>query len=481
MAGSAELLQEYLVSVGYHVDAVSQKKLTDALSSTEKMILGVGTAVVATVIEVERAVTEFAYSMRKMYFDAQLAGTSAESLQKMAYAGKQVGINTESMARTMHDAGVNFRLPWMVNYASSLTHINETGKKTEEILTDLMNSDAIKKSPIWIGQQIMSNFGMDEDTFFLWRSHTDEMKRSVKELADVYKSVGLDPEKSKAATLQYTHDLDKLNASLDLLGKSFLVHFIGPLDSFTKLLQEAFDGVARGLNTDMSTIERLNYNLKSIGEFFGIKGGVSNKGKPDNNIIPYTAGAGVSAAELAQRKAFNDHMKSKTGGSRNERNNNPGNIKYGDFAKSHGATGSDGTFAIFPSMAVGTKAMQELLQHSKYYGGGGNDTIAGIISKWAPQSDKNDTASYIADVSKRMGMGANTHLNLNDPTVLSSLSRSIAGHEGMGSGTKINQTNTTTINVMGSGDPKATANAVAAAQTRVYGDNTRNMKGAFAT
>ena len=50
-------------------------------------------------------------------------------------------------------------------------------------------------------------------------------------------------------------------------------------------------------------------------------------------------------------------------GSRSYRNNNPGNIKYGSFAVSYGATGMDDQgHAIFPSYAAGRAALEGLLK-----------------------------------------------------------------------------------------------------------------------
>jgi hypothetical protein len=46
-------------------------------------------------------------------------------------------------------------------------------------------------------------------------------------------------------------------------------------------------------------------------------------------------------------------------GPRNRRNNNPGNIEYGPFAKEHGAIGTDGRFAIFPDEETGFRAMKK--------------------------------------------------------------------------------------------------------------------------
>ena len=89
-------------------------------------------------------------------------------------------------------------------------------------------------------------------------------------------------------------------------------------------------------------------------------------------------------------------------GDRNWRNNNPGNIEYGQFAISMGAIGSDGRFAIFPSEEMGRKAADTLLKGKSY----ANLSAAQAINKWAPSSE-NDTKSYIANLAKQTGLDMN--------------------------------------------------------------------------
>jgi len=89
------------------------------------------------------------------------------------------------------------------------------------------------------------------------------------------------------------------------------------------------------------------------------------------------------------------------------RNNNPGNLKFGPFAKSMGATGADADgFAIFPSARFGEQAQVNLLKGNGYIGGGRN-TIASIVSKYAPSSDGNDVGSYVRFVAKKTGIAPN--------------------------------------------------------------------------
>ncbi len=178
------------------------------------------------------------------------------------------------------------------------------------------------------------------------------------------------------------------------------------------------------------------------------------------------------------------------------RNNNPGNIKSGQFANQHGATGTDGDFATFASMQDGIRASIALL-HS--YASRGYDTIRSIVSRWAP-GNENNTAAYIADVTKRLGISADQHLSGDQ---LDAVAPAIFGHEngraygninslmqmsqgarlgadGMMAGRSVTINQKTDINLTGSSDQHGTARAVASEQSRVNGDLVRNFAGAVA-
>lgn len=96
----------------------------------------------------------------------------------------------------------------------------------------------------------------------------------------------------------------------------------------------------------------------------------------------------------------------KTQGSRSWRNNNSGNLEYGNFAKSHGAIGTDGRFAIFPTKAIGDAAKVALLKGSSYR----NLSITSAILRYAPQFE-NDSAWYSKTIAGAAGVPASTVLN----------------------------------------------------------------------
>jgi hypothetical protein len=85
--------------------------------------------------------------------------------------------------------------------------------------------------------------------------------------------------------------------------------------------------------------------------------------------------------------------------SRVRRNHNPGDIEYGRFAVSCGATDTDGRFAIFPDDATGFKAMATLLAGPVYAG----KTLQQAISIYAP-STENDVQNYVSCVCSWTGL-----------------------------------------------------------------------------
>lgn len=95
------------------------------------------------------------------------------------------------------------------------------------------------------------------------------------------------------------------------------------------------------------------------------------------------------------------------------RNNNPGNIEDGTFARAlPGYKGSDGRFAIFESPDHGLQAMDALLTS---YGRRGLKSVNDVVSRWAPSLDGNNVGAYAQFVAN--GGDPNAPIDLNNPEV----------------------------------------------------------------
>jgi len=89
---------------------------------------------------------------------------------------------------------------------------------------------------------------------------------------------------------------------------------------------------------------------------------------------------------------------------RGERNFNPGNIRRVPGATWDGMNpdqSSDPDFVVFLAAEYGIRAMALIL---KIYAKRGLNTVQGIINRWAPPADANNTAAYVAAVCVECGV-----------------------------------------------------------------------------
>lgn len=96
-------------------------------------------------------------------------------------------------------------------------------------------------------------------------------------------------------------------------------------------------------------------------------------------------------------------------GTRAQRNNNPGNINFSNFALAHSALGPDDKrYAIFPTPEVGFAALEALLKTERYRG----KTLERALYMYCPPTGDerglNDIKSYILNVCTWTGLTPDT-------------------------------------------------------------------------
>jgi hypothetical protein len=250
MSGTAEVLQEYLVKLGFQSDAVSLKKFEDGLGGAGKRVLGVGVAVAGVVAGVEAATAAFAYNMRQMYFNSQLAGSSVDNLQAMDYATKQFGISQEETNSTIENLGVKLRLmPQLKGLMEHQFGVKVTGRDTTDVLNDFIKkTKGMIKSGIITEQQgaMYANlFGIDEKTYLRYLDHIDGIIAKKKEAQKAQKAAGYDPKAAEKAIKDYTAAIDELLFKLGNLEKVISIKLVEPFKKATARINETIDALIR--------------------------------------------------------------------------------------------------------------------------------------------------------------------------------------------------------------------------------------------
>ncbi|MCB1522487.1 MAG: tape measure protein [Rhodoblastus sp.] len=264
----------------------------------------------------------------------------------------------------------------------------EALRKEQQLLNEATNAD-IKLTPAQRKEIENLAEGMTKAEFATKRFA--DMKQSIEQLSEtigtelgdalgnvITKSGKLEDTARRLAILFF-----KLAMQAALLGK-------GPLAGLFGIKEGGLLG-----NLDIGNANAARAALKQI-----VKPEVKA-----SDMSSYPAASRAVDAERAAKAAATAAAGSTTdrvGGSRSWRNNNPGNIEYGPFAKSMGATGSDGRFAIFPDYGAGRAAQEKLLFDSKGYR---DLTLGKAISRWAPASE-NNVPAYL----RAMGGDPNTRM-----------------------------------------------------------------------
>ena len=141
-------------------------------------------------------------------------------------------------------------------------------------------------------------------------------------------------------------------------------------------LQNSMLDTAREHNLDPQGMSQGNLKKAKKGMWIG---GQTNMSSLSNKIKKAPFGITIPTNSIYNSDSNTDPGDSVNSPTRSDRNNNPGNIKYGKYAKAQGATGQDKDgFAVFPDPTLGHTAMYNLLTGDSYK----NLPVKSAITKW---------------------------------------------------------------------------------------------------
>lgn len=374
----------------------STKRALEGMMSLKRGVLGIATAVLGAV-----GIEEFTNFIVKL--DATTAraaktmNMSVESLSAWQGAIEQVGGSAESATAGLSGLSQATNM-FLINPSSfqalalfnrlgvSLFNANHQLRDSGELWLDLARAvEGMDPGKARAFLSMVPGANADLINFALLGS------KAMREYLDVNREIEGTTRESAQAALEYQREIGRLERAFASLGRTLLTPVLPKLSQVATAMTDAFKTVKSG--RIFSWREMLH------GLITGEVPAAAPSAAPSPGAAASTQGTG----------------------SRGDRNNNPGNIEYGAFAKAHGAIGSDGRFAIFPTREAGESAMESLLR-SRYQG----LTISQIQQKWVGNPDSN----YAGSMASATGTGVNAVPNLNDPDLLHKLMLGMTHGEG---------------------------------------------------
>ncbi|MFM0044126.1 hypothetical protein [Paraburkholderia sediminicola] len=550
---SDNVLREFLVSLGFTIDEVSMKKFTTSVEAVTKSVKTVGLEVAAAATGIVAGVKIISNQMENLYYASQRTGATVGNIMALRYAAGQIGLTADQAQGALENFARTLRLnPGSSSLLNSLGVTGkDPAEKFDSFIAKarmmqpyvaaayaqlfgidpdtLLMLDQGQDKRLAAEQQYRSNlaaFGIDPNQAA--KAGVD-FNNSVRSVKDTF-------------------------ADLWIVIESKLAPVLAPLvDEFEQFAENHAGEVAQGIADAVQSLANWiqSVNWKKVGDDIasvyhaigGLKGvlialaaiqlaplvtGILNLVAAVAHLGAVAAGGAIAGllkvigpvALMFHSEGLNqgedDYLAKRRSGAptidtpsshpdeqfgqiielparnapRGIRNNNPGNIVYGGFARQMGATGSDGRFAVFQSMEDGIKAAIKLLEG---YVAKGYNTVRSIINRWAPPGE-NNTSAYVDAVAKKLGISADAKLNGDQ---LGGVANAIFQHEngralgnvnsmsgarlgaGGSSSPSINIHQQNTFHIPGSSDPQGTARAIGGEQSRVNGDLVRNFAGAF--
>lgn len=383
---------------------------------------------------------------------AKLAGGSAESITS-ALTTLSGETNT-----FLQGGGAGAFLQLFGQVGVSLTDANNKLRTADVLFTDLAGKiEKYEKDPARRASLFAKVPGMNAETINLF-IHGEQAFKNY--LAQAQKIVNITPESIKLS-IEYSEAMVKLDASSTALGRTFTVlvtpALITAADALTKWLgvwtPESLKNAKEGLSILQKTFSAMpagavEGKASAYKNFFKMAWKAWTGGESDATPAAVPAPAPTAPAPVVASGP-------RIGMTRADRNNNPGNIKSGSFANRHGATGSDGTFAIFPTPEAGRQAMDALLASSGYAG----LTMEQLQRRWVGYPHQ----EYLGLMTAASGVPANGVPDLQNPATRAAILAAMARGEGAGArrganlggvagpsggGNTTTVTNTTNINTL---------------------------------
>lgn len=495
---AAETIREYLVALGFKIDETAFRKFNSAVFKTTEPVLKLGAAAAAAATAIEVMVERVARQMEDLYYAAQRTYATADSLQAVGFAAKQVGLEASRGTDLLEGLGRALRMnPGAEGLISSF------GVKTREangqlrdmsgVLDDLLSK--LAGMPRFQALRMGQVFGFDPDTLNQVLNNLPQFLKAQDDARRSLRNFGINAQDAAAKGMDFSRAVNAVDRDIGNLATRIGIDWIPQAKAMAEWVDKLVVDFGKWNDQMGGTPGKIASILSALGGVLGILK-ILSKIPGFGFLAPVVSGSVVGAGTLAgavgaaQYGASSELLK-KSGGAvfavdpftgmpyytnpadnpLGLRSNNPLNLMPG------------GKEAVFGSALEGlTAGAKNLLRYAQH----GWDTIQAILAHWAPAAAGNNVAAYVADVAKRTGFSAGQHLNLSDPGTLERLMGAMIFHEQgrnpfsvdmLSSAAKaavVTMSQKTDIHVYG-GNASDTGRRVAGEQDRVNGDMVRNL------
>lgn len=238
MSGNAEILKEFLVSLGWKIDESGQKKFVDSVAATSLKVVELGAAITAASAAVVAGVAKIADQMEALYFASQRTGASVANIQALGFAAAQMGSTASAAAGSLENLARFMRnSPGATGLIQSLgvqtRDANGGLRDTTDILKDLGKQFA--NMPYYRANAYAQALGIDEKTLMALREGLGQFGDDYK---DMLAKAGLDSQQAAKSSHEFMNQVRTLGAAFVILGQKIATSLTGKMSGDIKRFRE---------------------------------------------------------------------------------------------------------------------------------------------------------------------------------------------------------------------------------------------------
>lgn len=228
----ADVIREFLVSLGYKVDPNSEKRFEASVRSATLQADLLGRAIAKSAEKVFEGVQQISKSFEQVYWQAQRAQSTVQGIRAIGYAASQLGSSAENAGASIENFGKQLR--WNPGFEGFLKQIGVATRDSKglrastDILVDFANK--IKGRPKAEQLGLAEVAGIDLATLEAIQSGT--FQKRLDEYNAKVKAQGLNSEEAAKRGAEFTQAMKSLGASLEIVGQKLMSEFAPALQRF---------------------------------------------------------------------------------------------------------------------------------------------------------------------------------------------------------------------------------------------------------
>ncbi len=244
MSIDAQVIQDFLIALGFKLDEQGAKKFTDTLSDISTKALALGGVVEGAALSIVYFTDQIAQGLDKVYWSSQRTGASAAGIKALGYAAVQAGSSAEAA-----QAGLERLAQFMRNNPGAEGFLNRMGIQTRDaggqrldMSAILMQAgDRLSQMPSWRSNQYAQMLGLDPQMLMAWKNG---LGGYMAEYQEMMKKTGFNAKEATENSNKFVTSMLQLTGVVDLLkdkiGSNLAGGLAGKIDILRKQLLDNF-------------------------------------------------------------------------------------------------------------------------------------------------------------------------------------------------------------------------------------------------